>query len=156
KFDGAWGFAQSGGIGGIVAAPDSIRQMLPEDQRWPALDTEAWSFHTVTQGGDYFDAVRVAMNEGFGPARDLDDFLRKAYAMNYASAQGMFEAYARNKYDALGITTWKYNAAWPAAMTWQYIDWYLRPTAAYYGAKTACQALHVLYAYDDEHVHLVN
>jgi exo-1,4-beta-D-glucosaminidase len=156
KFDGAWGFAQSGGIGGIVAAPDSIRQMLPEDQRWPALDTEAWSFHTVTQGGDYFDAVRVAMNEGFGPAHDLDDFLRKAYAMNYASAQGMFEAYARNKYDALGITTWKYNAAWPAAMTWQYIDWYLRPTAAYYGAKTACQALHVLYAYDDECVHLVN
>ncbi len=27
------------------------------------------------------------------------------------SARGMYEAYARNKYDALGITTWKYDAA---------------------------------------------
>lgn len=156
KFDGAWGFAQSGGIGGIVAARDSVLQMLPEDQRWPALETEAWSFHTVTQGGRYFDAVRVAMDEGYGPPKDLDDFLRKAYAMNYASAQGMFESYARNKYDALGLTTWKYNAAWPAAMTWQYVDWYLRPTAAYYGAKKACQPLHLIYGYDDEHVYLAN
>jgi exo-1,4-beta-D-glucosaminidase len=155
-FDGAWGFAQSGGIGGIVAAPDSLRQMMPADQLWPALGTEAWSFHTVTQGAEYFDAVLVAMRESYGEAADLDDFLRKIYAMNYDSARGMFEAYGRNKPKATGLTTWKYDAAWPAAMTWQYIDWYLRPTAAYYGAKKACQTLHVQYAYDDNTVYVVN
>lgn len=154
--DGAWGFAQSGGIGGILAPLDSLKQMMPADQLWPALGTEAWSFHSVSQGAEYFDAVRKAMNVSYGEPGDLDDFCRKAYAMNYNSARGMFEAYARNKYSATGITTWKYDAAWPAAMTWQYIDWYLRPTAAYHGAKKACEPLHVQYAYDDHSVYVVN
>lgn len=156
KHDGAWGFAQSGGIGGIVAPLDSIRQMMPEEQRWPALGTEAWSFHSVTQGADYFDAFRKEMEAGYGEAVDLADFCRKAYAMNYNSARGMFEAYGRNKYDASGLTTWKYNAAWPAAITWHYIDWYLRATAAYHGAKKACTPVHIQYAYDDGSVYVVN
>lgn len=152
----AWGFAQSGGIGGIVAPMSSLRQMMPEDQLWPALKTEAWSFHTVTQGAGYFDVFVKAMEACYGPAEDLEDFCNKAYAMNYNSARGMFEAYGRNKYAATGITTWKYDAAWPAAMTWQYVDWYLRATAAYYGAKKACEALHVQYAYDDDTIYVVN
>ncbi|MBI3119840.1 MAG: hypothetical protein HYZ00_14195, partial [Candidatus Hydrogenedentes bacterium] len=154
--DGAWGFAQSGGIGGIVAVRDSLRQMMPEDQLWPPLGTEAWSFHTVTQGATYFREFQTAMAEGYGAPGDLDDFCNKAYAMNYNSARGMFEAYGRNKYKALGITTWKYDASWPAAMTWQYVDWYLRATAAYYGAKKACEKVHIQYAYDDDSVYVVN
>jgi exo-1,4-beta-D-glucosaminidase len=77
-------------------------------------------------------------------------------ALNYESARGMFEAYARNKYDALGITTWKYDAAWPAVYSWQYVDWYLNVGGAYYGAKKACEPLHVQYSYDDNSVYVVN
>ncbi len=156
KDDGAWGFAQSGGIGGILAAPDSLTQMLPKDQLWPPLKTEAWSLHTVIQGGGYFEAVQKNMDASYGAPADFQDFCRKAYAMNYNSARGMFEAYGRNKYSATGITTWKYDAAWPAAMTWQYIDWYLRPTSAYFGAKKACEGLHIQYAYDDESIWVIN
>jgi exo-1,4-beta-D-glucosaminidase len=156
KHDVAWGFAQSGGIGGIVAVRDSIRQMMPEDQIWPAMKTEAWSFHTVLQGADYFDAFRKSMELQYGEASEFDDFCNKAYAMNYSSARGMFEAYAKNKYEATGITTWKYDAAWPAALTWQYVDWYLRGTAAYYGAKKACTPVHALYAYNDNTVYVTN
>ncbi|MCX8065296.1 MAG: hypothetical protein N3G21_09020 [Candidatus Hydrogenedentes bacterium] len=156
KNDGAWGFAQSGGIGGIIAPMTSIKEMLPPDQMWPALDTEAWSFHTVTQGGSYFRAIRDIMNICYGEAQNLEDFYRKMEAMNYNSARGMFEAYCRNKYSATGITTWKYNTAWPATVTWQYVDWYLRPTSAYYGAKKACEPLHIQYAYDDECIWVIN
>lgn len=156
KFDSAWGFAQSGGIGGILAARDSIRQMMPADKLWPVEENETWSFHTVLQGATYFDAVYKAMERGYGKAEDFDDFCSKLYAMNYNSARGMFEAYARHKYDALGITTWKYDAAWPAALTWQYVDWYKRATAAYYGAKKACSPLHALYAPDDGGMYVVN
>jgi hypothetical protein len=52
--------------------------MMPADQLWPALGTEAWSFHTVTQGAEYFDAVLVAMRESYGEARDLDDFCARS------------------------------------------------------------------------------
>jgi exo-1,4-beta-D-glucosaminidase len=156
KNDGAWGFAQSGGIGGITVVRDSLRQMMPEDKLWPPLQSEDWSFHTVTQGAQYFTEVKRAMARGYGAPKDLDDFCNKAYAMNYNSARGMFEAYGRNKYSANGITTWKYDAAWPAATTWAYVDWYLRPTGAYFGAKKACEALHIQYAYDDDGIYVIN
>jgi len=156
KPDGAWGFAQSGGIGGILAADDSLAEMMPEESLWPPLETSTFSFHTVTQGASYFQAVLDAMTANYGAPSDAEDFKRKLYAMNFNSARGMYEAYGRNKYDASGITTWKYNAAWPAALTWHYVDWYLRPTAAYFGAQAACEPLHIQYAYDDESVYVVN
>jgi exo-1,4-beta-D-glucosaminidase len=110
----------------------------------------------VVQGAEYFNEVMTSLESSYGAARNLDDFCNKVYAMNYNSARGMFEAYGREKYEATGITTWKYDAAWPAAFTWQYVDWYLRPTAALFGAKKACEPLHVQYAYDDGGVYVVN
>jgi len=96
------------------------------------------------------------MENKYGAATGIEDFCLKGQVMNYESARGMFEAYARNKYDALGITTWKYDAAWPAALTWQYVDWYLNVGGAYYGAKKACEPLHVQYSYDDHSVYVLN
>ncbi len=156
KNDGAWGFAQSGGIGGIVAPYDSVRRMIPKDQEWP-LWTEATSFHTVIQGGEFFFSTVVQMADArYGESDGLETFCTKAHAMDYEGARGMYEAYARNKYSSTGITTWKYNVAWPAFMTWAYVDWYLNTTGAYYGAKKACEELHPQYSYDDHSIYVVN
>jgi exo-1,4-beta-D-glucosaminidase len=153
--DGAWGFAQSGGIGGIVAPLDSIKRMMPEANLWPPTN-DVWSLHTVIQGSDFFKTVREQIDARYGAPDGIEAFVRKAEAMNYACARAMFEAYAREKYDATGITTWKYNVAWPAAMTWAYVDWYGTTTAAYYGAKKACEVLHAQYSYDDDSIWVVN
>ena len=155
KEAGAWGFAQSGGIGGVVAPLESLRKMMRERDLWPPF-SEAWSFHTVIQGGSYFDALWKALEARYGKAASIQDFVIKAQAMNYESARGMYEAYARNKYSSTGITAWKYDAAWPAATTWQYVDWYLQAGGAYYGAKKACEPLHVQYSYDDNSIYVVN
>jgi len=155
KEAGAWGFAQSGGIGGVVAPLESLRKMMSERDLWPPF-SEAWSFHTVIQGGSYFDALWKALDARYGKAASIQDFVIKAQAMNYESARGMYEAYARNKYSSTGITAWKYDAAWPAATTWQYVDWYLQAGGAYYGAKKACEPLHVQYSYDDNSIYVVN
>jgi len=155
KEDGAWGFAQSGGIGGIFAPYESVKKMIPHEDLWP-INNETFSFHTVLQGIEYFDLVQKSLNERYGTSTGIEELLMKGQTMNYESARGMFEAYARNKYDALGITTWKYDAAWPAALTWQYVDWYLNVGGAYYGAKKACEPLHVQYSYDDQSVYVVN
>jgi exo-1,4-beta-D-glucosaminidase len=155
KNDGAWGFAQSGGIGGVITPIESMRKMMPEKDMWP-LWSEAASLHTVIQGGTYFDALVKALDTRYGKATGIEDFCRKGQLMNYESARGMFEAYGRNKYAATGITTWKYDAAWPAWMTWQYVDWYLRVGGAYYAAKKACEPIHVQYSYDDHSIWVVN
>jgi exo-1,4-beta-D-glucosaminidase len=155
KEDGAWGFAQSGGIGGIVAPYESMKKMMPAENLWP-LKNETFSFHTVLQSLQYFNAVMEALNNRYGIQQNIEDFCTKAQALNYESARAMYESYARNKYDALGITTWKYDAAWPASITWQYVDWYLNVGGAYYGAQKACEPLHVQYSYDDHSVYVLN
>lgn len=155
KADGAWGFAQSGGIGGIFAPYESMKKMMPESSLWP-INNETFSFHTVLQGTEYFKAGLEALENRYGKATGIVDFCKKGMALNYESARGMFEAYARNKYESLGITTWKYDAAWPAAYSWQYVDWYLNVGGAYYGAKKACEPLHVQYSYDDNSIYVVN
>lgn len=155
KEDGAWGFAQSGGIGGIFAPYESAKKMMPKEDLWP-INNEMFSFHTVLQGTQYFDLVLKSLNERYGEPSGIEELLMKGQTLNYESARGMFEAYARNKYDALGITTWKYDAAWPCILTWQYVDWYLNAGGAYYGAKKACEPLHVQYSYDDQSVYVVN
>lgn len=152
---GAWGFAQSGGIGGIFASKESLHRMMPEEALWPPF-SKTWSFHTVIQGAHYFSPVFKAIQDRYGKVENADDLIRKGLALNYECARGMFEAYGREKYKATGITTWKYDAAWPAAQTWHYIDWYLIPTAGYYGAKKACEPLHVQYSYDNDTVYVVN
>ncbi len=155
KEDGAWGFAQSGGIGGIFAPIESMRRMMPEESIWPPFN-ETFSFHTVIQGVEYFNALFTSMDKRYGKPKNAEDFALKGQILNYESARGMFEAYGRYKFDALGITTWKYDVAWPATLTWQYIDWYLLAGGAYYGAKKACEPLHVQYSYDDDSIWVVN
>jgi exo-1,4-beta-D-glucosaminidase len=155
KDDGAWGFAQSGGIGGIIAPYETMRKTLPDSALWP-IENETFSFHTVLQGIEYFQAGLEAIKKRYGKPTDIFDFINKGMALNYESARGMFEAYARNKYDALGITTWKYNTAWPAVYSWQYADWYLNVGGAYYGAKKACEPIHVQYSFDDHSIWVVN
>lgn len=155
KEDGAWGFAQSGGIGGIFAPYESAKKMMNKEDLWP-ITSNTFSFHTVLQGTEYFDLVLKSLDMRYGKASGIEEFLMKGQALNYESARGMYEAYARNKYDALGITTWKYDAAWPAALTWQYVDWFLNVGGAYYGAKKACEPLHVQYSYDDQSVYVLN
>lgn len=155
KEDGAWGFAQSGGIGGIVAPYESMKKMMPAENLWP-IQNDTFSFHTVLQKLKYFNAVIHALDNRYGGQQNIKEFCTKAQALNYESARAMYESYARNKYDALGITTWKYDAAWPASITWQYVDWYLNVGGAYYGAQKACEPLHVQYSYDDYSVYVVN
>jgi exo-1,4-beta-D-glucosaminidase len=155
KEDGAWGFAQSGGIGGIFAPYESMRRTVPDSSLWP-VENETFSFHTVLQGLRYFQPVLEALQNRYGKADNIIEFTNKGMALNYESARGMFEAYARNKYDALGITTWKYDMAWPAVLSWQYVDWFLNVGGAYYGAKKACEPLHVQYSYDDNSIYVVN
>jgi len=75
--------------------------------------------------------------------------------MAYEGQRAMFEAFGRNKYTATGVIQWMLNNAWPG-LIWHLYDWYLRPGGSYFGAKKACEPLHVQYSYDDRSVVVVN
>jgi exo-1,4-beta-D-glucosaminidase len=67
----------------------------------------------------------------------------------------MFEAFGRNKYVSTGVIQWMLNNAWPSII-WHLYDYYLRPAGSYFGAKKACEPLHIQYSYDDGSVVVVN
>ena len=67
----------------------------------------------------------------------------------------MFEAFAANKYKSSGVIYWMYNSAWPK-FSWQLYDYFFMPNGAFYGAKKACEPLHIQYNYKENAVQLVN
>ncbi len=75
--------------------------------------------------------------------------------MTYDGEGAMFEAYGRNKYTATGVIQWMLNNAWPS-LIWHLYDYYLVPGGGYFGAKKACEPVHVQYSYDDNSVAVVN
>ena len=75
--------------------------------------------------------------------------------MAYDTERAMFESYSRNKYVSTGVIQWMLNNAWPS-MIWHLYDYYLDTGGGYFGAKKACEPLHVQYSYDDQCVVVVN
>jgi exo-1,4-beta-D-glucosaminidase len=67
----------------------------------------------------------------------------------------MFEAFAANRPLTTGIIQWMQNAAWPK-LYWQFYDYFLMPTGAFYGARQACRPQTLIYNYGDNGVYLVN
>jgi exo-1,4-beta-D-glucosaminidase len=153
KNGGAHGFNTETSPGPAPPPVESLRRMLPEGHLWPIDST--WDFHT---GGGEFKDIRVfseALNKRYGTPANVEDFARKAQAMAYEGERAMFEAYGRNKFDSTGVIQWMLNNAWPS-LIWHLYDWYLRPGGGYFGAKTACEPLHIQYSYDDRSIVIVN
>jgi exo-1,4-beta-D-glucosaminidase len=153
KLGGAWGFNTETSPGPAIPLPTSLRKFLPSDKLWP--QNEVWGFH---EGGERFQTLtfyNTSLEHRYGAPKDLSDFARKAYAMDYEGERAMFEAYARNKFASTGVIQWMLNNAWPS-MIWHLYDYYLRPGGGYFGAKTALQSLDPIYGYDARSISVVN
>jgi len=151
---GAWGFGTEMGPGENVPPIESMREMLPEDHLWP-ID-RYWNYHCGSSRP--FNNLRVytnALDSRYGEATGVEDYCRKAQLMNYESMRAELEAFGRNKYVSTGVITWQFNSAWPS-LIWQHYDYSLRPGGAYFGAKKACEPLHVQYSYNESSIYVIN
>ena len=96
-----------------------------------------------------------AIEKRYGSFDNVEEFIRKAQVLNYELMRPMFEAFQAHKFKSTGIIQWMLNSAWPE-MYWQLYDWYLMPNGAFYGTKTACQPLHLIYNYGDKCIYANN
>lgn len=130
---------------------ESLREFLPEEQMWP--QGRLWGIHdfclTGAQGGELF---RGLIEKRFGGAGDAREWTQLAQFLNYEGYRAMFEAQSRNR---MGLLIWMSHPAWPS-FVWQTYDYYLDPTAAYFGAKKANEPLHVQWNPLDDTVEVVN
>ena len=150
---GAFGFNTETGPGAQPPVAASIRRMLPEENWWPIDDM--WDYHAARKEFGSLDRYVTAMNARYGPAEDLDDFALKAQMVNYEAMLPMFESFSLRRPLATGVVQWMLNAAWPK-MFWQFYDYYLVPTGAFYAARDANRPVHIALDHGTREIVAVN
>jgi len=91
------------------------------------------------------DRYDASLAKGFGVPSGIEDYCRKAQLINIESNKAMYEGWLDRMWDdASGIMTWMGQSAYPS-MVWQTYDYYYDLTGAYWGTKSACEPLHILW-----------
>ena len=117
---------------------ESLKQTLPESALWP--QNSLWGMHDYCLESAQAAATFNKMVEtAFGPVDNAKKFTELAQWINYNGYRGMFEG--RSLYRQ-GLLLWMSHPAWPT-MVWQTYDYYLEPTAAYFGCKKASEPIHI-------------
>ena len=132
---------------------ESTCLFIPKDKRWPLPtdeqlandDENVWNRHffgkEASNAGpaDY----RKSVDERYGPSKSLEEFCEKAQLINLEDMKGMYEAWNDKMWDdAAGVLIWMSHPAYPA-FVWQTYDYYYDPTGCYWGAKKACEPVHI-------------
>ncbi|MCI0611822.1 glycoside hydrolase family 2 [bacterium] len=150
---GAYGFNTETSPGAQPPPMESIQKQFAKEHFWPIDDT--WNFHCGRNEFNTLEKYMESFNKRYGPAESLEEFSKKAQAVNYEALRAMFESFGIRKPLATGIVQWMLNAAWPK-MYWQLYDYYLMPGGAFYGARKANQPVNISYDYGKRSVYVVN
>ena len=134
-----------------VVTLDSLKLMMPESAMWPR--SAMWGLHDYTtdsaQRGAAFNA---RVENSYGPADNVADWLWLAQFVNYEGYRAMYEAQSKNR---MGLLIWMSHSCWPS-FVWQTYDYYFEPTAGYFGAKKASEPLHIQWNAATDTVEVVN
>ncbi len=134
-----------------ITTLDSLRAMMPEADLWP--QGRMWGVHDFTTGGAQTGQIfRQRVETVYGGADNIADWDELAQFVNYDGHRGMFEAQSKNR---MGLLIWMSHPAW-TSLTWQTYDYFLEPTAAYFGCKKASEPLHIQWNPVSDSVEVVN
>ncbi len=134
-----------------VMTIEGLSRTLDADHLWP--QNLYWGRHDYTMEGAQRGATFNQMiAESFGEPTSANEFCEWAQWINYEGYRAMYEGGNKN---AMGLLIWMSHPCWPS-MVWQTYDYYLEPTAAYYGVKHACEPLHVQWNPITNQVEVIN
>ena len=135
---------------------DSFKKFMPKENWWP--QNEMWNQHFFGRFAghagprNYWDAV----NKNYGKPRGIEDFCQKAQLLNIETMKAMFEGWLdHSDKDSAGLIIWMSQSAYPS-FVWQTYDYYYDTTGAYWGAKTACEPVHIYCNPDGDRIRVVN
>jgi hypothetical protein len=130
---------------------ESVRAMIPEKDLWPPNLT--WGLHDFClQGAQGLASFRMTIDEDYGGANDFEKWVSLAQFVNYEGYRAMFEGQSKYR---MGLLLWMSHACWPS-FVWQTYDYYLEPTAAYFGCKKGSEPLHIQWNRETEKIEVVN
>jgi Tol biopolymer transport system component len=146
---------------GSVSVPtlESIHAMMPE-MDWETVNDD-WAEHDLDHGAQEGNRGRAPLYpdviaQRYGSVANLPDFVRKAQLANYEDFRAMYEArFAKLFKPATGVLTWMSNPAQPS-FVWQIYSYDLEAHASLFGARKACELVHIQMNQDNFHVMVIN
>ncbi|MBB5394105.1 glycoside hydrolase family 2 TIM barrel-domain containing protein [Mucilaginibacter sp. AK015] len=146
---------------------ESFKKFMPQEY-WvaptpKAVDskTNMWARHYFSTDGSLgggADPVKYinTINNSYGKATSLEDFCKKAQMLNVETMKAMYESWNDHMWkDATGMLIWMSQSAYPS-MIWQTYDYYYDLTGAYFGAKKACEPVHIQWNAATNSVKVIN
>ena len=147
---GADKFHSERGMPNVMNYESLCRALAPETL-WP--QGNAWGEHDYTlEGAQRGASFNQMLEDMFGPSRNAREFCDRAQWINYDGYRALFESRSRYR---RGLLLWMTHPCWPS-MVWQTYDYYLQPTAAYFGARKGCEPLHIQWNAATDSIEVVN
>jgi hypothetical protein len=134
-----------------VMTYESLRETLPDSLLWPL--NSLWGIHDYClESAQSAASFNKMIETGFGKIDNAKRFTELAQWINYNGYRGMFEGRSLTRQ---GLLLWMSHPAWPT-MVWQTYDYYLEPTAAYFGCKKASEPIHIQWSPVFDIIEVVN
>lgn len=153
-----WGFRSELGMGAFTTW-ESFREFMPEEYWWPR--NEMWEKHFFSDKAEYGGGANATnyfntVQTGYGTSRNAQQFCEKAQLMNIEVMKALYEGWQDNLWNtASGLLFWMSQSAYPCFI-WQTYDYYLDMTGTYWGAKKACEPLHIQWNCSNDKINVVN
>lgn len=130
---------------------ESMHRFISPDSL--SFKDDMWGQHDFCmEGAPRGKVFNDIMESHFGKPSTPKQFTEWAQWLNYDGHRAMFES---RQTDRQGLIMWMSHSCWPS-MVWQTYDYYLEPTAAYFGIKKACEPLHIQWNPAKREVEVVN
>jgi Exo-beta-D-glucosaminidase Ig-fold domain/Glycosyl hydrolases family 2/F5/8 type C domain/Glycosyl hydrolases family 2, sugar binding domain len=130
---------------------ESLKRMIPDSALWPI--GRIWGVHDFNlESAQYGFSFIKMIEDHFGKTENLKEWLSYAQWVNFEGYRAIFEAQSRYR---MGALLWMSHPAWPS-MVWQTYDYFLEPTAAYFGCMKACEPLHIQWNPLTDSIEVVN
>ncbi|MDR2058437.1 MAG: T9SS type A sorting domain-containing protein [Dysgonamonadaceae bacterium] len=145
---------------------ESVKEFIPPNDHWPLPSDEQLKNDNNTVWNKHFfgkeaanagpDTYRNTVDRQFGASSGLEEFCEKSQLLNIEVMKGMYEAWNDKMWnDATGILIWMSQSAYPS-FVWQTYDYYYDATGAYWGAKRACEPLHIQWNSSNYAIRVIN
>ena len=145
---------------------ESVKEFIPQKDWWPLPtdeqlkndDDNVWNKHFFGKEASNANPInyKKSVNTQYGESSGLEEFCEKAQLLNIEVMKGMYEAWNDKMWnDAAGLLIWMSHPAYPS-FVWQTYDYYYDPTGAYWGAKKACEPLHIQWNASNNSIKAVN
>jgi hypothetical protein len=141
---------------GSVSIPtlESVQGMMPQKD-WETINDD-WAEHDLGSGASRGDGYPDALNQRYGNAVNLADFVRKGQLMNYEAFRAMYEGRNAKLFSpCTGVITWMSNPAQPS-FVWQLYHHDLEPNSSLFAVKSACEPIHIQLNEKEGNVQVIN